>query len=117
RILFEVEQAWQRAKLFHVLAGQDQADTRQATRAADIDGEGPVRMRRAQHQRMHRSRWRMVIGVAALAADERVVFLAQDTLTDAKLDRSSHHLSTCNYDLSSYCSGTRRRAKGLAEHQ
>jgi hypothetical protein len=34
----------------------------------------------------------MVVGVATLAANERIVFLAQDALTDAKFD-GSHRIS------------------------
>ncbi len=64
-IVFQVEQARQVAELFHVLGGQDQTDARQAAGTAGIDGEGRVRMRRAQHQRLHRSRWGVIIGVTA----------------------------------------------------
>jgi hypothetical protein len=35
----------------------------------------------------------VVIGVTALAANERIVFFAKDALTDAEFDRSSHHFS------------------------
>ena len=65
------------------------ADAGQAAGAADVDGEFRMRMRRAQHQRMHRRLRRDVVGVAALAADERVVLLAQDALTDAEFDGSA----------------------------
>ena len=51
-----------------------------------------MRMRRAQHQRVHRRQRRVVVGVAALAADQRIVFLAQDALTDAKFDGSHQYL-------------------------
>jgi hypothetical protein len=50
-------------------------------------------MRRAQHQRVQRRLRRDVVGVAALAADERVVFLAKNALTDAEFDGSSHLVS------------------------
>ena len=52
-----------------------------------------MRMRRAQHQRVQRRLRRDVVGVAALAADERVVLLAKDALTDAEFDGSSHLVS------------------------
>ena len=56
-------------------------------------GDPRMRMRRAQHQRVHRSLWRVVIGIAALAANERVVFLAENALTDAEFDGSCHRIS------------------------
>jgi hypothetical protein len=34
----------------------------------------------------------MIVGVAALAANQRIVFLAKDALTDAELD-GSHRIS------------------------
>src|SRR4051812_41143136 len=42
---------------------------------------------------MHRGGRRVVVGVAALAANQRVVFLAPHALTDAELDGSSHRIS------------------------
>src|SRR5665213_2840741 len=80
-------------------------------RAARIDGELRMRVRRAQHQRVHRSLRRVVVGVVTLAADQLVVFLAQDALANAKFNGSSHHLSNCSRDLRSYCSGLRESAK------
>jgi hypothetical protein len=41
---------------------------------------------------MQRRLWREIVGIVALAANERIVFLAQDTLTDAKFD-GSHRIS------------------------
>jgi hypothetical protein len=35
----------------------------------------------------------VIVGVAALAANQRVVFLAKHTLTDAEFDGSSHRIS------------------------
>jgi hypothetical protein len=52
-----------------------------------------MRMRRAQHQRMQRLRGREVVGVAALAANQRVVLFAKHALTDAEFDGSSHSIS------------------------
>ena len=54
-----------------------------------------MRMRRAQHQRVQRRLWRMVVGIAALAANQRVVFLAENALTDAEFDGSCHRISNC----------------------
>jgi hypothetical protein len=51
-----------------------------------------MRMGRAQHQRVHRRRGRVVIGVAAPAANQRIVFLAKHALTDAEFD-GSHRIS------------------------
>jgi hypothetical protein len=51
-----------------------------------------MRVRGAQHQRVHRRLRRMIIGVAAATSNERIVFLAQDALTDAKFD-GSHCIS------------------------
>src|SRR5436190_17840141 len=56
-----------------------------------------MRMRRAQHQRVHRRLWRMVVGIAALAANERVVFLAEHALTDAEFDGSCHRISNSRF--------------------
>ena len=41
----------------------------------------------------------MVIGLAAFAADERIVLLAQDALTDAEFDGSSHLSFPCPFPL------------------
>ena len=90
--IFQIEQARQTAEILDVLGRQDRADARQAAGARGIDGEFRMRMRRAQHQRVHRRLRRVVVGVAALAANERIVFLAQDALTDAKFD-GSHRIS------------------------
>ena len=95
RIDFQIEQAGQTAEIPDVLRRQDGADAGQTAGAADVDGELRVRMRRAQHQRMHRRLRRVVVGVAAFAANERIVFLAQHALADAKLD-GSHRISGCN---------------------
>ena len=54
RIGFKVEQAWQIAEILDVVRGQDRADARHPAGLGDIDGEFRVRMRRAQHQRVHR---------------------------------------------------------------
>jgi hypothetical protein len=92
RIDFEIEQAGQRAEIPDILAGQDQVDPGKAAGAGGVDGEFRMRMRRAQHQRVQRRLRRVVIGVAALAANERIVFLAKDALTDAEFD-GSHRIS------------------------
>ena len=92
-VYFQIEQAGKTAEIPDVLAGQDQAYPRQAAGAGGVDGEFRMRMRRAQHQRVHRGVRRVVIGVAALAANERIVFLAKDALTDAEFDGSSHRIS------------------------
>ena len=89
---FKIEQAWQAAEVLDVLGRQDRGDAGKAAGAARIDGEFRVRVRRAQHQRMQRGLWRMVIGIAALAADQRIVLLAQDALADAEFDESSHRI-------------------------
>jgi hypothetical protein len=49
-------------------------------------------MRRAQHQRVQRRLWREIVGVAASAADKRIIFLAKHALTDAEFD-GSHRIS------------------------
>ena len=54
RIDFQIEQARQVAEILDVLRRQDRADARQAAGAAGIDREFRMRMRRAQHQRVHR---------------------------------------------------------------
>jgi len=41
---------------------------------------------------VHRGLRRVVIGVAAFAANERIIFLAEDALTDANLE-GSHRIS------------------------
>ena len=93
RIFFEIEQARQIAELADVLGRQDQRDAGQCLGARGIDGEFGMGMRRAQHQRMQSLRGREVVGVAALAANERVVLFAKHALTDAELDGSSHSIS------------------------
>ena len=90
----EIEQAGQPAEIPDVFRGQDRSDARQRTGLGRIDGESRMGMGRAQHHRMQRGRRREVVGVATLAADERVVFLAQNALTDAEFDGSSHPIST-----------------------
>src|SRR4029079_7070289 len=93
---------------------QDQRDAWKAARAARIDGELRMRMRRAQHQRVHGRLGRKVVGVAPLATDERVILLAQHALTDAEFDGSSHpYLRFPDADFPSYCSGLRRSANAL----
>ena len=54
RIDFEVEQARQVAELPDVVGDQDRADARHAAGLGDVDGEFCMRVRRAQHQRVHR---------------------------------------------------------------
>ena len=95
RIDFKVEQARQVAETADIGRRQNHADARKPTGLADIDRELRMRMRRTQHQRMHRRLRRDVVGIAALAANERIVFLAAHALTDAKLDGSCHRISNC----------------------
>ena len=54
RIDFKVEQARQIAEFPDVVGGQHRADARHAAGLADVEGEFRVRMRRAQHKRVHR---------------------------------------------------------------
>ncbi len=93
RIDLEIEQARQVAEIGNVLRRQDHADAGQTFRARGIDRELGVRMRRTQHQRVQRRLRRDVVSVAAFAADERVVLLAKNALTDAEFDGSSHLVS------------------------
>src|SRR2546421_33885 len=65
----------------------------------NVDGEFRMRVRRTQHQRMQRGLRRVIVGVAATAADQCVVFLAKDALTDAEFDGSSHLVSNCSFYL------------------
>ena len=53
RIVFKIEQARQVAKIADILCREDQRDAGKAAGAGRINGEFRVRMRRAQHQRMH----------------------------------------------------------------
>src|SRR3954451_22759857 len=92
RIDFEVEQAWKGGEILDVLAGKDHADARESPGYTSIDCEFRMRMGRSKHQRVHRRLRCVVIGVAALAANERIVFLAKDALTHAEFD-GSHHIS------------------------
>ncbi len=92
RILFQIEQARQIAEFPDILRGEDGGDPGQTARADNIDGELGMRMRRAQHQRMQRGLRRVVVGIAALAANQRVIFLAKHALTDAEFD-GSHYVS------------------------
>jgi hypothetical protein len=71
-----------------------------------------MRMRRAQHQRVHRSLRRVVIGVAALAANQRIVFLAKDALTNAKFD-GSHRISDCSWKSCAILQWIARKRKRL----
>ena len=88
RIDLEVEQARQIAEILDVVGGQDRRHARQRARLGDVDGEFCMRMRRTQHQGMQSGLRRDVVGVAALAADQRIVFLAAHALTDAEFDGS-----------------------------
>ncbi len=92
RVVLEIEQARQVAEIADVVGRKDQRDAGQLASTPRIDGEFCVGMRRAQHQRMQRLRRRDIVGVAALAANEGVVFLAEHALTDTKLD-GSHSVS------------------------
>ena len=94
RIDFQIEQARQVAEIPDILRRQDRGYPRQTAGAGGIDGEFRVRMRRAQHQRVQRRLRRVVVGIAALAANQRIVFFAEDALTDAEFD-GSHHVSNC----------------------
>ena len=93
---FQVEQARQIAEIADLGRGQNQRHARHPAGLGDVDGEFRMRMRRAQHQRVHRRLWRMVVGIAALAANQRVVFLAENALTDAEFDGSCHRISNCH---------------------
>ena len=88
----KVELAGQAAEVCDVGRGEDQGNARQATGARRIDPVGRMGVRRAQHQRMQRTGRRMVVGIAALAANKRVVFLAPDALADAEF-HGSHMIS------------------------
>src|SRR6185295_9988634 len=90
---FQVEQARQVAEIADLGRGQNQRHARHPAGLGDVEGEFRVRMRRAQHQRVHRRLWRMVVGIAAPAANQRVVFLAENALTDAEFDGSCHRIS------------------------
>ncbi|MGY3074627.1 hypothetical protein ACVWZZ_000998 [Bradyrhizobium sp. LM6.10] len=89
---FEIEQAGQIAEILDVIGGQDQRNARKSAGAARIDGVFGMRMRRAQHQAAQRGLRRVIVGVAALAADECIILLAQHALTNAELDGSRHFL-------------------------
>ncbi len=91
RIDFQIEQARKISEILDVVRRKNCRDARQPARARGVDGKFRAGMRRAQHQRMKRRR-RMIIGVAALAANEGVVFLAKHALTDAEFD-GGHHIS------------------------
>ena len=89
---FEIEQARQVAEIPDILRREDERDPGQAAGARGVDGELRMRMRRAQHQCMQRRRRSEIVGVAALAANQRVVLLAKHALTDAEFD-GSHPIS------------------------
>ena len=112
----EIEQARQVAEIADVVRRQHQRDAGQARARRGIDGELGMRMRRAQHQRVQRRLRRDVVGIAALAADERVVLLAKHALTDAEFDGSSHLVSDFPFRLSAILqriAGQRKRALAL----
>ena len=71
----QVEQARQSAQILDVVGGEDRGDAGQRAGARGVERKGCVRVRRAQHQRMQGLR-RVVVGIAAMAADQRIVFLA-----------------------------------------
>ncbi len=105
RVDLEIEQARQIAEIANVGRGQHQRDAGQRAGRRGIDGEPGMRVRRAQHQRVHRRLRRDVVGIAALAADERVILLAKHALTDAEFYGSSHFVSVSRSNFCSYCSG------------
>ena len=113
-IYFQVEQTREIAEILDVGGRQDRSDAGKAACAARIDGEFRVRVRRAQHQRMHRRLRRVVIGVAAMAADQCVVLFAKHALTDAEFDGSRHTISDCGSDFVPYCSGLPASANGFS---
>ena len=82
------------AEIDDVFGCQNKADAGKAACARGVDGEARMRMRRAQQQRVQRCLRPDVVSVAALAADERIVLLAKDALTDTEFNGSRHLIST-----------------------
>src|SRR5262245_11393688 len=111
RIDLQVKETWQVAKILDVVGCQDQRDAGQRAGLAGVDGEFRMRMRRAEHQRVQRRLRSDVVGIAALAADERIVFLAADALANAELDGSSHLFSDCSADSGEHIAAVRRPAQ------
>lgn len=92
RIGLEIEQAGQIAEIANIVGGQDQRNAGQRAGTAGIDGVFGMRMWRTQHQAAQSGLRRVIVGIAALAADERVILLAQHALANAELDGSRHVL-------------------------
>ncbi len=114
RIDLQIEQARQVAEIPDVLGRQDQRHAGKPAGAARIDRELRMRMRRTQHQRVQRGLRREVVGIAALAANERVVLFAQDALTDAEFDGSRHPISTSCLQFAAILQRIARRRKGFS---
>ena len=105
-MIFKIEQARQAAEILRVFRSQDGRNARHGARSTGIDGEGGMGMRRTQHERMER-RWRVIVGIAATAPNQRIVFLAQDALSDTELD-GSHVTSDCNLETVYTAEGERQ---------
>src|SRR5262249_23672128 len=76
-----------------------------------------VRVRRAQHQGAQGSLRRVVIGIAALAADQCIVLLAQHALANAELDWGRHLISMSSWLFCRHIAAEKRIAQTtLAMH-
>ena len=97
RIVGEIEQARQMAEARDIVRGQDGCDAWHRLRGRRIDLEFCVRMRRAHDHRVQQLLRCMIAGVPAPAANEAVVFLADNALPDAEFH--CHVGSDCNWGL------------------
>jgi hypothetical protein len=80
--------AGKRSEFADVIGGEDEADARLCPRRGNVGyAKARVGVRRAQHHGMQRSGRRVVGHVAARAAQQRVVLLARDRLTEAEFHR------------------------------
>jgi hypothetical protein len=87
-VVREIEQARQPAQFGRVVGREDRRHAGQVPRRGHIDGEPRMGVRRAQHQCVQRLLRQEIGRVMPFAANQRVVFLAANTVTDAELEGS-----------------------------
>jgi len=97
RLVRQVEQTGKTAEILDVVGGENRPNAGEPSGTRHIDLEFCMGVRRPQYQGMHRRRRRIIVRITALAANERVVFLAQDALPDTEF-YGSHAISGCNLE-------------------
>src|SRR5262249_56635416 len=85
-------------------AGEDAEHARHRLRRSRVDGfDAPMRDARAQDVRVRLVGQADVVGVTALPAQESVIFLADQGLTDAELSRAAGALNIHGVPMTGRC--------------